>query len=185
MDIRCENYRTLRLYLGLNKAEFARSILKSNPYSSLVESGQLTPTDRAVEIICERHHINKDWFVGLGGAMFLPGEERAPFDYNTLGNRIRSARMETDVTIKAFAKALEVSYHYMSAVERGKVKPSNTLVRRMADKLDVSYKWLSTGEGEMRVDPDPELTEIIRVLKEDPALRNKVLKMMGKQRQTQ
>ena len=180
LDIRCENYRTLRTYLGFNKAEFAKSIFKSSPYSSLVERGQLVPSDKAVEIICDRHHINMTWFTTGEGAMFLPGEERPPFDHNTLGNRIRTARKETRLTVRAFAEPLNISGNYLSNVESGNAVPSMTLLRRMANEYQLSLKWLTTGQGDMHYDPDEEMARIIKRLRTDEGLRKRVLEMIGK-----
>ena len=64
---------------------------------------------------------------------------------DTIGGRIREARMESGMTITGLSGELNTSSNYLSAVERNVKVPSGPLLRRIAEVLDVSFSWLKTG----------------------------------------
>lgn len=68
---------------------------------------------------------------------------------DTIGGRIREARMESGMTITGLAGELNTSSNYLSAVERNVKVPSGPLLHRISEVLDVSFSWLKTGaEGD-------------------------------------
>lgn len=75
-------------------------------------------------------------------------------DSKETGGRIRYARMKQGITIKMLAEQAEMSSNYLSTVERGENAPSDALLQRMADILDVSFDYLKNGDTMDEADED-------------------------------
>lgn len=63
----------------------------------------------------------------------------------TVGGRIRKARNDKKMTIKAFSEAIGVSDNYLGLVERGERTPSPELVRKISRVMNVPRDWLLKG----------------------------------------
>jgi len=61
----------------------------------------------------------------------------------------REVRRGLGLTVRAFAKPLSISPSYVSAIEKGKRKPSATLTSLMVSFYGVNEEWLHTGQGTM------------------------------------
>ena len=84
--------------------------------------------------------------------------------------RLRSLRTQNSIGIKALAKELGISYTYISHIERGKAKPSDDLVKKLAAFFGVNEEELLLSAG--RFPPDVEKLlyqhpkEIVMLLRE-------------------
>jgi len=65
-----------------------------------------------------------------------------------IGLRIRRLRLSQGLTQKEFAAALGIVQGFLSAVESGKKKPSNTLIIALCQLHGIRREWLLSGEGE-------------------------------------
>lgn len=78
---------------------------------------------------------------------------------SSLGARIQTLRAERGLTQRQLAEP-EYTAAYVSTLESGKVRPSETALRYFADKLGTSFRELSTGvPAEVRVRLRTALTE--------------------------
>lgn len=67
-------------------------------------------------------------------------------DESTIGGRIRTCRMATELNLKEFAPLIGVTANYLSMVERNEKAPSSVLLKKIAEAARVSYSWLLTGD---------------------------------------
>ncbi len=68
-------------------------------------------------------------------------------DYDVIGRRIRTARLEQNIRQEELADKLEVSVAFMSRVERGKSKINLKRLTQIAELLNVSPGYLLTGSN--------------------------------------
>jgi len=62
----------------------------------------------------------------------------------SVGERIRARRLALGLSLRE-AACVGVSSGFLSRVERGARVPSGKTLRMLAEKLDVSVRWLETG----------------------------------------
>lgn len=82
----------------------------------------------------------------------------------TLGQLIRELRDKQDVSLREFAKKIEVTPAHLSDVELGRRFPSPELLKRIATALKVSVEELQ------KHDSRPPVEEIRRLSEANPAL---------------
>lgn len=70
----------------------------------------------------------------------------------TLGERIRELREELDISLREFARKLDVSAPFWSDVELGKRHPSDDTLREVARLLKASFHELKELDGRPPVD---------------------------------
>jgi transcriptional regulator with XRE-family HTH domain len=75
-------------------------------------------------------------------------------DGMTIGQRLRAVRHESGMTQTEFAKQLRLSKNAISVMEQGHRNMSKRTIASVCERFGVSEKWLTTGDGEMRVDPE-------------------------------
>ena len=75
-------------------------------------------------------------------------------DSMTIGQRLRAVRHESGMTQTEFANALHLSKNAISVMEQGQRNMSKRTIASVCDRFGVSEEWLTTGIGEMHVDPD-------------------------------
>ena len=63
--------KQLRKTLKLTQQEFSDSINMSRSNLGSIESGIINLTDRNINIICEKHNVNKDWLLTGNSKMFI------------------------------------------------------------------------------------------------------------------
>jgi transcriptional regulator with XRE-family HTH domain len=61
---------------------------------------------------------------------------------NEVGPQIVSKRREMRITQKEFANLLDVTPTYLSQIETGKKRPSNSLLEKIGPMLDLSFREL-------------------------------------------
>ena len=80
----------------------------------------------------------------------------------TFGQRIRELREEKDLSLREFAKSIEVSAAFLSDVQLGRRYPSDKILSNIATKLETTVE-------ELRVyDSRPPLDDIKRLADADP-----------------
>ncbi|MGN6513998.1 MAG: helix-turn-helix domain-containing protein [Lysobacteraceae bacterium] len=65
--------------------------------------------------------------------------------------RIRLARRRAALSQEALAAKLQVNRSAIANWEAGISSPNGTNLERLAAQLEVSYEWLATGRGEMKL----------------------------------
>ena len=68
-------------------------------------------------------------------------------DYNVIGRRIKTVRMEQNLTQEELADKIDVSVAFMSRVERGSGKINLKRLTQIAEILNVSPGYLLTGSN--------------------------------------
>lgn len=81
----------------------------------------------------------------------------------TLGARIRELRDAKDVSLREFAKQIEVTPAHLSDIELGRRFPSDQLLKRIATRLGIRLEELE------KHDSRPPVDEIKRLSEADPA----------------
>lgn len=71
--------------------------------------------------------------------------------YTSLADRIKKVRTDLHLTQQGFADRISVSRSFVSRMESGKEKPSNSLLKLIALEFDVSTDWLENGKGAMDI----------------------------------
>lgn len=90
--------------------------------------------------------------------------------------RIKQARKARNYTQKALADKIGISNAALSKIESGVNNPARSTLMSIASALNVSLKWLETGEGEMFL-PQPQddqalVDRLVRAYHGSPVLRN-------------
>lgn len=76
---------------------------------------------------------------------------------STLAERIRSARMETGLSMRELARFAGVDVGYISRIENGKNDNlGSEKARLIASALKVAVEWLLTGQGAMQQLREPQ-----------------------------
>jgi transcriptional regulator with XRE-family HTH domain len=79
----------------------------------------------------------------------------------TIGERIRTLRKETGLTLEKFGECIGVKKAALSLIENDRNGPSDQTIRSIAREFAVSEEWLRTGEGPMRtIQPDQIVAEV-------------------------
>jgi len=99
-----------------------------------------------------------------------------------IGQRIKSVRESVEMTQRAFAKAVGVSYNYISELEAGKKKPSNLFLLALEYKFGVNSRWVREGKGEKYVGEKLKLTgkeiEIVKAFRGMPKDTKQIIKSL-------
>lgn len=87
-----------------------------------------------------------------------------------LGSKIKELRLKQKVGIKRLARELGISYTYISHIERGKAKPSEDLIRKVAAYFSVDEEDLLLASGRFPQDIEKILyenpREVVMLLRE-------------------
>jgi transcriptional regulator with XRE-family HTH domain len=65
----------------------------------------------------------------------------------TLGDEIREARIRADIRLRAFAEKLELAPSYLSDIENDRRVPSEEVLRKLAENLDLDFDHLMSLAG--------------------------------------
>lgn len=90
----------------------------------------------------------------------------------SLGEAIRLLREEKGVSLRAFAKAVDISAPHQSDIEHDRRMPSAELLKKMADALGVALEDLKSLDprlpSEVRawVEKNPSVSALLREVKE-------------------
>lgn len=69
-------------------------------------------------------------------------------DENTLGGKIRTARMKKHMKMKQLATQAGITPNYLGLIERGKKTPANDLAIKIANALEITPQELINGTSE-------------------------------------
>ncbi len=95
----------------------------------------------------------------------------------TQGERVKEVRKSLNLTLEKFGGKLGVGKTAISKIEKGENNLTEANVKAICREFNVDYIWLTTGEGEMFVDSDVELLEIIdRIMVGENEFHKKLLK---------
>ena len=78
-------------------------------------------------------------------------------DKNTIGYRIRMARVGLNLTQKQLANEVNIVPTYLTAVERGNKNASEDLIERIADATHTTKEWLLGTSGSQTTYPEPNI----------------------------
>lgn len=78
------------------------------------------------------------------------------------GERIRSLRKKSALTLEALAKEIGVRYQSIGEWERGRTSPSVDNIGRLAMKFNVQPTWIWTGEGPKYIEQKKQKTLDVR-----------------------
>lgn len=103
-----------------------------------------------------------------------------------IGKRLKKLRESLGHSQKEFSDLMGVSLQVYQRYEYEKQVPGADKVARLLDNLkDVNPTWLLTGEGPMFLNEIPQIPgiedderEILRILREYPQLKPKILKLL-------
>ena len=140
-------FRSLREVLGISQGEMARAVEKTASFIQLIEVGKSKISEDTLTKVCRAYHVNPAWLQSGEGDMFEPGYETAPPDRAGIPQRIKSVRKEQKLTQAGLAEEIGCSKSQLAAVEQGTTNPSNELLKKIAARCGINYRWLLTGTG--------------------------------------
>jgi transcriptional regulator with XRE-family HTH domain len=82
-----------------------------------------------------------------------------------IGQRIRDARQARKISIRKFADLLDVSFSYLSKVERGEVVAANATYERICEILDLDSEELLATIGLVDTEYEQDVKGFLRKLK--------------------
>jgi transcriptional regulator with XRE-family HTH domain len=74
----------------------------------------------------------------------------------TIGSRIRQIRKSLKMTQKTFAGSLGIVQGFLSAIEKDKKTPSDTLLIALQHLYHVNPEWINAGQGEIALPSRPQ-----------------------------
>lgn len=75
--------------------------------------------------------------------------------------RVRVLRKTLDLTLDKFGERLGVKKNAISAIENGRNSLTDQMQKSICREFNVDYRWLTTGEGDMFMDIDNDITASI------------------------
>ena len=168
--------KELREYLGLSKCAFAKKISLSHTHLTRLESGIVEPSDAIIDNICDIFGVEKDYFytsalgqdipsdwqgnpsdnpsdvtpAAVSIADYITNEAQHQVEMTKLaGQRIKSARLEKDLTLYDLADMVGVNESTLSRLERSE-SVSEKIAVQVADALEVGVDWILYGDEEKK-----------------------------------
>lgn len=86
--------------------------------------------------------------------------------YATIGSRIRAVRKQMGLTQQEFTEDLGISQTHISKIETGQENASDTLLKLISVKFNISYDWIINGRGGMYTLQAKKSNEINAVITE-------------------
>ena len=150
-----QRIKELRKYLGLSKCAFAKKISLSHTHLTRLESGIVEPSDAIIDNICDIFGVEKDYFytsslADISVAHYLTEATFLQSEMTKLaGQRIKSARLEKDLTLYDLADMVGVNESTLSRLERSE-SVSEKIAAQVADALEVGVDWILYGDEEKK-----------------------------------
>jgi transcriptional regulator with XRE-family HTH domain len=168
-----DRYEMLRKTLGLSQHQIGEALgIKQSVYSRY-ESGKISQPSPEVIDGLRRLGVNIGWlFTGQGEMLAQAAGDRDPnagyssslksnsqtFDQQAdgdrdggapseLGERLREVRELARLSQESLAKKVNMSFHTILRYEKGNYVPPPAKLRKIADTLGASIRYLQTGQG--------------------------------------
>ena len=104
----------------------------------------------------------------------------------TLNTRIKEIRKTLGLTQEKFADKIGLSQNFVWMIEKGERLPSDRTIMDICREFNVSYDWLTTGEGDMFEElPEGLIDEVVLeygLTKEDKAIISAYINMKPEER---
>ena len=96
-------------------------------------------------------------------------------------NRIKNVRKTLHMTQSEFGNRIGISRDAVANIEGNRVEVKDFVIKAICREFNVDYIWLTTGEGEMFVDTDHEITATIdRILAGENEFHKNIIKTITK-----
>lgn len=79
----------------------------------------------------------------------------------TQGERVKEIRKSLGLTMEKFGERIGVSKASISNIENGNRNLTEQMTKSICREFSVDYIWLTTGDGEMFVENDDDVVEMI------------------------
>ena len=79
----------------------------------------------------------------------------------TQGERINNVRKSLNLTLEKFGENLGVTKTAISRIEKGERSCTEQMAKSICREYSVDYDWLITGDGEMFIETDDNISELI------------------------
>lgn len=79
----------------------------------------------------------------------------------TQGERIKEIRKTLNLTLEKFGEKIGVTKTAISRIEKGERGCTEQMTKAVCREFNVDYIWLTTGDGEMFVENDDDVVEMI------------------------
>lgn len=79
----------------------------------------------------------------------------------TQGERVKEVRKELGLTLEKFGQKIGMKKNSVSQIENGKNALTEQATKAICREYHVDYIWLTTGDGEMFVENDDDVVEMI------------------------
>lgn len=127
MKVKGEQIRSLREERGYNLVDFAGKAGISPSYLSELERGAKRPSLKTLDKLAKVLRVPRESIVEMSGEG--PGLG--------FGDRVRFAREKQGMTISSLAKEVQLSAAYLAEIEKNKVMPAVSTIKRLASVLGV------------------------------------------------
>lgn len=76
-------------------------------------------------------------------------------------DRLRALRKELKLTQKDFGDKIGIASNTVTSYEKGSRTPGASVIRSICREFNVNEEWLTTGSGEMFIEPDTSLMTMV------------------------
>nr|DAE01423.1 MAG TPA: Helix-turn-helix XRE-family like protein [Siphoviridae sp. ctQtc11] len=95
----------------------------------------------------------------------------------TENDRVKLIRQEMNLTLEAFGKRLGVTKVAISNIEKRNRNVTEQMRKAICREFNVSYAWLSNGDGDMFINSDAVLKDKVdQIMEGSSELHKKILK---------
>lgn len=144
-----DRFKQIREHFALSQPQLALEIHRPQGVVSAIERGLIQISPEIFRSLREAFGISTQWLLTGEGEMFLPGREVEKVEIERIGQRVRKVRKDMGLTLDQFSRRIGYSLNQVAVVEKAKSKPSDKLLRKVADVGQVRFRWLRYGDGEM------------------------------------
>lgn len=79
----------------------------------------------------------------------------------TQGERVKEVRKSLGLTLEKFGEKLGVKKNAISQIETGRNSLTDQMQKAICREFNVNYEWLTKGDGEIFIETDDDIIEII------------------------
>lgn len=97
----------------------------------------------------------------------------------TQGERVRELRKSLNLTTEKFGEKLGVQRSAISKIENGRCSLTDANINAICREFSINRTWLTSGEGDMRIDSDDDFLEKIdRIMTDENKTRKNMMKAL-------